>query len=209
MHKTLLILGLLRNHPLSGYDLHRIVRAHGELYTDLKKANLYYLLDRLAREGYLRVRAEAGARGPRGERLLYSLTQKGRRRFLELVRETLGTFEPAHTGVDVAVVFLSELPRADALELLNERHKIVSGRRDRAAAELSDFATRGPLPRIAANHLLSLIDAELEWIARSLAHLREVGWADKRRRAARIPPDDQTHGEADLKGSRSKIRDSR
>ena len=44
MHKSLLILGLLVHRPLHGYELHRIVRAHGELYTDLKKANLYYLL---------------------------------------------------------------------------------------------------------------------------------------------------------------------
>ena len=44
LHKSLLILGLLVHRPLHGYELHRIVRAHGELYTDLKKANLYYLL---------------------------------------------------------------------------------------------------------------------------------------------------------------------
>ncbi len=121
MHKGLLILGLLHNHPLSGYDLHRIVRAHGELYTDLKKANLYYLLDRLAKDGYVKVRAEPGARGPRGERLVYSSTKKGRERFIELLYEIL------------------------------------------------------------RNHLLCLIDAELQWIDRSLAHLRTVGWARKRR----------------------------
>ncbi len=38
MHKALLILGLLQGGPKTGYDLNRIVRAHGELYTDLKKA---------------------------------------------------------------------------------------------------------------------------------------------------------------------------
>jgi len=198
MHKALLLLGLLLNHPRSGYELHRIVRAHGELYTDLKKANLYYLLDRLAREGYLRVKAEPGARGPRGERLVYSLTKKGRQRFIELVREILRTFEPAHTGVDVAVVFLAELPRSEALTLLLERHKIVSARREAAAAELSDFATRGPLPKIAADHLMSLIDAELKWIDRSMAHLREVGWGNKRR-SVRCLPETETHGEKDLK----------
>ena len=50
MHKLLILLGLLHQGPLHGYELHRIVRAHGELYTDLEKANLYYLLDRLAKE---------------------------------------------------------------------------------------------------------------------------------------------------------------
>jgi len=181
MHKGLLILGLLHNHPLSGYDLHRIVRAHGELYTDLKKANLYYLLDRLAKDGYLKVRAEPGARGPRGERLIYSSTAKGRERFIELLHEILRSFEPSHTGIDVAVVFLSQLPPKDALALLKERRETVGARYTQVAAELGDIANRGPLAKIAADHLLCLIDAELQWIDRSLAHLRTVGWARKRR----------------------------
>ena len=68
MHKELHILGLLQSGPLTGYDLHRIVVAHGELFTDLKKGNVYYLLERLAARGALQVTAEAGARGPRRDR---------------------------------------------------------------------------------------------------------------------------------------------
>ena len=86
MHKALLVLGLLQGGPKTGYDLHRIVRAHGELYTDLKKANLYYLLERLAAEGYLEMEAKPGGRGPRRERLVYALTPRGRERFGELLR---------------------------------------------------------------------------------------------------------------------------
>jgi len=89
MHKILLILGLLHHGPLHGYELHRIIRAHGELYADLKKANLYYLLDRLAADGYLHVDVEPGARGARGERLVYTLTDAGRDRFDTLLREAL------------------------------------------------------------------------------------------------------------------------
>ena len=40
MHKVLLLLGLLLQGPRYGYELHQIVRAHGELYADLKKSNL-------------------------------------------------------------------------------------------------------------------------------------------------------------------------
>jgi DNA-binding PadR family transcriptional regulator len=86
MHKTLHLLGLLLNGPKSGYDLHRILRAHGELFADLKKANVYYLLDRLAKDRYLTVEAEPGARGPRRERLVYSITDQGRAHFEELLR---------------------------------------------------------------------------------------------------------------------------
>src|SRR5215469_11405067 len=121
VHKMLLLLGLLRYGPMSGkdlhrlvqehgalsfamsgYDLHTMVRTHGALSTDLKKGNVYYLLDRLAADGYLNVRTEPGARGPRGERLIYSLAGAGCERFEELLREVLRTDDPVHSGVDVA-----------------------------------------------------------------------------------------------------------
>src|SRR5258707_2617841 len=117
MHKTLLILGLLRRGPLHGHELHRIIRAHGELYADLKKANLYYLLERLTKEGYLHVHAEPGTRGARGERLIYGLTDRGQAHFNDLLREVLRSYEALHTGVEVAIVFLRLLPINEAIAL--------------------------------------------------------------------------------------------
>lgn len=178
MHKILLLLGLLQHGPLYGYELHRMVRAHGELYADLKKANLYYLLGRLASEGDLWVRVEEGARGARGEKLIYELTEQGRVHFKALIRGILLTYEPAHTGVDTAVVFLASLPRLEGMHVLMERQRMVATRREVVAQELAHVAERNPLFHIASDHLLSLIDAELAWIARSLAYLREVSWAE-------------------------------
>ena len=178
MHKLLLLLGLLLRGPLHGYELHRIVRAHGELYADLKKGNLYYLLERLASEGDLKVQAEPGTRGARGERLIYELTDQGRARFNTLLPEVLLTYEPAHTGVDTAVVFLASLPPANGLHLLEERRRIVAERRAAVAAELAPLGESNPLALIAGDHMLTLIDAELAWIDRSLAYLHKRGWAD-------------------------------
>ncbi len=180
MHKILILLGLLLHKPRYGYELHRIVRAHGDLYTDLKKGNLYYLLDRLAREGDLTVQAEPGARGARGERLIYTLTDQGRAHFAALLREVLRTYEPAHTGVEVAATYLAHLSRDEAIAVLGERRRAVSARRRAAAADLGEAAERTPEQRIAAgqlaaDHLFSLMDAELAWIDRVLAHLRADG----------------------------------
>jgi len=178
MHKVLLLLGLLLHGPRYGYELHQIVRAHGELYADLKKSNLYYLLERLASEGALRVRAEEGTRGARGERLIYELTDQGRTRFKELLREVILTYEPAHIGVDTAVMFLATLPHAKSLHLLTERRRIVGARREIVAKELAVGAEDDPLLHVASDHLLSLIDTELAWLDRSLTYLRDTGWAN-------------------------------
>ena len=158
--------------PTSGYDLHRIVRAHGELFSDLKKANMYHLLDRLGREGYLRIRREQGTRGRLGEKRIYSLTAAGRRRFERLLMDLIKNYDTVHTGVEVAMVFMRQLRRKTAISLLLARRAAVNTRRRGVVAAFGEISARKPFTRIAADHLLSLIDAEAGWLERSLRLLK-------------------------------------
>jgi DNA-binding PadR family transcriptional regulator len=171
MHKSLHLLGLLLGGPKTGYEIHRIVRAHGHLYADLKKANVYYLLDRLAQQGYLDRQAEPGARGRRGERLIYSLTDRGRVRFHELLEQVLRTFEPVPSSIGSAVVFLPRLPLDEVLRLLEERQQGAVERRAEVAA-LTPPEARDTSIGLAMDHLLALIDADLGWTDRTLDRLR-------------------------------------
>lgn len=171
MHKSLHLLGLLLTGPKTGYELHRIVRAHGDLYADLKKANVYYLLDRLAQQGYLIVHAEPGARGRRGERLIYALTESGRARFHELLQQVLRTFEPIPSSIGSAVVFLPRLSRDEAIRLLEERRQSAVERRAEVAALNPPEARNTPVD-LAMDHLLALIDADLAWTDRTLDRVR-------------------------------------
>jgi DNA-binding PadR family transcriptional regulator len=170
MHKELHLLGLLQIGPRTGYQLHRITKAHGELYTDLKKGNVYYLLDRMARGGELEVTTEAGAPGPRRERLVYSITESGRRRFHELLREVLRTYDLPHSGVEVGMVFLPYLEVSEATQLLSERRSTVLERRAAVAGDM-ESPDHGHLS-LAEDHLLCLIDAELSWIDRTIGRLQ-------------------------------------
>ncbi len=175
MHKELIVLGLLGERPMHGHELHRIVRAHGELYSDLKKANLYHLLAKLEERGYLRVRSEAGTRGRRGERLVYAITAEGRRRLGALLRAVLRSYETTHSGIEVAAVLMSQLPPAECVALLRERRKAVRSRRAMLAKEFADFGNRGAFAQISADHVLAYVDAELAWIDRSLKRLVAKG----------------------------------
>jgi DNA-binding PadR family transcriptional regulator len=179
MHKVLLLLGMLLDGPLYGYQLHQIIRAHGELYADLKKANLYYLLDRLAKDGYLEVEVEAGTRGARGERLVYAITAEGRSHFHQLLRETLLQYEPVHTGIGTAVVFLAHLAPDEGIALLKERRQAIQEKRVQVVADVGRPEKNPPLVVIAGDHLVSLIDTELAWIDRSLEYLQKVGWTNR------------------------------
>lgn len=170
MHKELHLLGLLRAGPRTGYELHRIVVAHGELYTDLKKGNVYYLLERLEAQGFLTVTTHPGAPGPRRERLVYSITDAGRRHFHDLLREVVRTYQLAHTGIEVGMVFLDSLDPQEAVALLEERRKAVQDRR--AVIEREACTAHNSHQRLAEDHLLCLVDAELLWIDRTVLWLR-------------------------------------
>jgi DNA-binding PadR family transcriptional regulator len=174
--RTLMLLGLLRSGPKHGYELHRVVVGHGELYADLKKPTLYHLLDRLAAQGAVAVTTEGGARGRRGERLIYALTAAGDKLFGQLLRAALSSFQVGSTGIEVAAVFLDCLPTRESRKLLDERRAAVERRRAVIAAELGALAERSSALRMAsgffaADHALSLMDAELDWISRASAYL--------------------------------------
>lgn len=177
--RTLMLLGLLRSGPKHGYELHRVVVGHGELYADLKKPTLYHLLDRLAAQGAVAVTTESGARGRRGERRVYALTAAGNGLFESLLRSALSSFHAGSTGLEVAAVFLDCLPAREARSLLGARRNAVERRRAIIAAELGPLAERSSAARmssgfLAADHALSLMDAELDWINRAVAHLAKA-----------------------------------
>ena len=165
MHKRLLLLGFLRERPLTGYEVSRLVAAHGGLYSDLKKGNVYYLLDRLAREGLVSVKTEAGARGPRGERLVYSITAAGRRELVGLLRKEIETYEPLHSGIEVAVVLLDELPTSEGRALLETRLRAVE---DAVGKLRLSLGAAGSVPGSAGDHMLELGEAERRWLARAI-----------------------------------------
>ncbi len=178
--KTLMVLGLLQPGPKHGYELHRIVVAHGSLYSDFKKPTLYHLLHRLAVQGAVKVHAEGGARGPRGERLVFALTPKGATLFLLLLRRALSTYETGHTSFEVALAYLGLLSRDDAQKLLRQRRADVRARRAEVAAELVRLAPEGDSAhmaarRLAADHSLSLMDSEIAWMDRAIRQLAPAG----------------------------------
>ena len=178
MHKQLMLLGLLLRGPRHGYELNRAIHAHGVIYSDLKKANVYYLLNRMAEQGYVTVLAEASTHGPRGEKLIYSITEAGKVRFAELIRAVIRRYEPVHTGIEVATVLLDQLSAAEAIELLEERRKMAVAHRDALAREFNTPEKRPLTVAFAADHLFASVDAELAWIGRTLDRLRPIDQAD-------------------------------
>jgi DNA-binding PadR family transcriptional regulator len=174
--KTLMVLGLLQAGPRHGYELHRIVVAHGTLYADFKKPTLYHLLHRLTVQGAVEVHAEGGTRGRRGERLVFALTPAGDTKFQELLRNALSTYDPGQTSFEMATAYLPWIPAKEAQALLARRRRAIEARHAEVVHELDHLTSEPASQRLAArslatDHALSLLDAELAWMQRAVRHL--------------------------------------
>lgn len=171
-----MVLGLLKSGPRHGYELHRVVVAHGSVYADFKKPTLYHLLHRLTQQGAVKVGSEGGARGPRGERLVFALTAQGEEQFMQLLRAALGSYDASQTLFEVAVAYLALLPATEARSLLRQRREAVQARRAEVLAENAPRAGEHLTPGMAARHLasehaVSLMDADLMWMDRVIQQL--------------------------------------
>jgi|CXWL01.1.fsa_nt_gi DNA-binding PadR family transcriptional regulator len=178
--KTLMVLGLLQAGPRHGYELHRIVVAHGALYADFKKPTLYHLLHRLTVQGAVVVHAEGGTRGRRGERLVFALTPAGGNKFQDLLRNALSTYDPAQTTFEMAAAYLPWIPVKEAEALLAQRRDAIKTRHAEVVSELNHLTGEPASQRLAArslatDHALSLLDAELAWMERAARHLASPG----------------------------------
>lgn len=172
MHKILLILGMLFDgKPMSGYDINFVLRQIGELYKDLKKANIYYLLDKLNSEGNLKMYIEQTEHGPQKEKFVYTITEEGKKYYKKLLRETFSNYETLHSGIDVAIALIPHLERKEVIDLLILRKENVLKKKEILLSQMKDAKQRGEFHVLSFDHIITLTDAELQWLEKTINHL--------------------------------------
>jgi len=95
------VLGLLAERPMHGYDVLERFRARGMGYwSDLSRASLYQALKRLEREGLVVGKSQEGREGP--DRRVFRITRLGRDRLTEgaaeMAEDVVGTDAAAALG---------------------------------------------------------------------------------------------------------------
>lgn len=172
MDDELLLLGLLSGSAMHGYQLNEVIEQRLPLLSTLKPSTAYSRLDRLAREGLVEATVERVGRRP--ERKVYALTDGGRERFLELLRDNLRAGDlPAQSG-DLGVLFHRALPAAEVAALLAERREATAARRPQLE-QLIERHAQGTPGGLISEHALAHLDAELGWLDRVLERGFEDG----------------------------------
>ncbi len=165
--RALLLLGILRAQSQHGYQINEFIERNLSRVTDMKKATAYAILDRLSRGEHVSVQTEqAGNRPPRK---VYTITPSGQELFLTLLRENLCSFDaPAFAG-DVGLMFLDELPREEALACLQQRLDKLDSQID--VYEQAPPHGHGHGVDLAVEHVLHLLRADRDWLARAIQRL--------------------------------------
>ena len=165
MERQLLLLGVLRAQKMHGYQLNEFLERHFDFITNLKAPTAYYLLDRLAADGYVRANQEQV--GNRPQRRVYEITPQGENYFFELLRANLRGFSPATDADEVGLAFMGELPEVELRACLTEKRTQVEEELARLVTieerlQSSEGQTR-PI-RLVLDHHLTLVRAEIAWL---------------------------------------------
>ena len=123
MSKELLILGLVLQGEKHGYELGQYVAHTMGIYTDLKKPTIYYTLDKLEKEAFIDSKVER--EGNRPERRVYRITDDGKLRFYELLRQQIAEYSPPYFSDDIGIAFLDMLSPAEAIGLIKRKRTKV------------------------------------------------------------------------------------
>jgi DNA-binding PadR family transcriptional regulator len=121
MERELLLLGLLQKEEMHGYQLHEFIDSFMQTCVDLKKSTAYYLLEKMAKQGYVTRTEER--EGNRPTRRVYHLTAAGEEHFLDLLQQNLATYLPAKFPGDTGLTFLDNLPSDETVALLQQRRQ--------------------------------------------------------------------------------------
>ena len=168
MERELLLLGLLRQQDMHGYQLHDFIEQYMDMCVDLKKSTAYYLLDKMAQEGLVTQQEEqVGNRPPRH---VYRITATGEMRFQELLRQNLTTFTPARFGYMVGIAFLDELDVTEARSLLNQRRKALTT----ALEQIQAAPTHPGSMQHLVEHQDVYLKSELAWLDSILVDSRST-----------------------------------
>jgi len=158
MTRRLLLLGILLQGDMHGYQLNDYVSHAMGPYTDLKRPTAYYTLEKLEKDGC--VQRETVREGRRPERHVYRITEKGRALFVDLLRSNLSSFTHSLYADDFGVAFMDQVPDREARRLLADKRDKV-----RAVLEqLQKLPGHGGNWRHVVTHNIAHLEAEVAWL---------------------------------------------
>jgi DNA-binding PadR family transcriptional regulator len=158
MENKLLLLGLLRRQEMHGYRLFEFIDRDLNYCTSLKKSTAYYLLNKMAQEGWIEEQMDQD--GNRPPRRVYRMTAAGEAAYQRLLRENLEGYSPVYFAGDVGLAFIDDLDPHEARRLLECRQEALKA--TLAAVQATPQHAGGM--QWVVDHQVYHLQAELKWL---------------------------------------------
>lgn len=166
MTARLVILGLLREQPLYGYEIKQIIEEHMSDWASIAFGSIYFALDKLSGEKFVeKVQVEQDNKRP--ARSVYQITEAGRTEFLRLLRESWRQVERQYFALDICLFFLESLPLDEVKTYLHSRQSALQTALEHIQSHRAEQMAHPEVPRLATaifDHTLVHTQAELNWV---------------------------------------------
>lgn len=171
MDRELLLLGLLRQRSMHGYQLQEFINRDLEYCTDLKQSTAYNLLKAMSEKGWVTTTQEQ--EGNRPPRTVYEITEAGEAIFQQLVRANLATHTTMRLPDGIGLAFIDAVPAAEAAELLSKRRDAIQEQLAGLQQARQHSHTHGGL-LLTLEHQEVHLNAELTWLTNVVEQLKEM-----------------------------------
>ncbi|MDD5194620.1 MAG: PadR family transcriptional regulator [Candidatus Omnitrophica bacterium] len=162
MIQKLIILGLLKEHYSSGYDIKKFIEKKLDTFSQLDTQSIYYPLKKMEKEGLIKKSELSGQ--THLKKYMYSLTAKGEKEFVYLCNQALLSNKRPFIDIDIPLYFLPHLNKRDVLARLRLRKRVLQKVKAWLALKVADTKEFLPYQTLLLKHHLNLLGAEKKFI---------------------------------------------
>ncbi|MDD4893865.1 MAG: PadR family transcriptional regulator [Candidatus Omnitrophica bacterium] len=170
IENELILLGLLKESPKHGYEIKKKIKEILALFSGVDLKSIYYPLRILEKEDLVTQKTAKSGRRP--QRFVYALTQKGEKRFEELLTKSLLNFKRPQFSLDLSLYFLAYMKPDIVKRRLRARALILDklSRNLRHTVESLGKKKPSSLAYI-LEHDLQMVEAEARFLSKLIKNL--------------------------------------
>jgi DNA-binding PadR family transcriptional regulator len=160
----LILMGLLIKADNHGYNLRKMIEKDLSNLINVDNTSIYYTLNKMEKEGLVTYKIVSDTKRP--QKNLYSLTDKGRREFRELLLSNMSDNRRPLLNIDISLYFIEMLDKDEAIEKLTDRSRelrklIFFMKAQQRSAEIGDPKGK---EAIIISHNIKLAETELQFL---------------------------------------------
>jgi DNA-binding PadR family transcriptional regulator len=166
MSTRFVILGLLKDKPLHGYEIKQLIEEHMGDWTNIAFGSIYFALDKLKTEGLVEKISEEKV-GNRPSRSIYQITEKGKNEFLAILRGIWNKYDRQYFPIDIAIAFSKSLPVIEIKKYIDKRIENLNNNISYLKKHKTEQLQNPKVPKIIKavfSHTEYHLKAELEWL---------------------------------------------